>query len=73
MVVGCCGVLGLFGCVLKAVLPNLSTVSVAGIFRGQESELSLCSGEVCWIVEYSFVISFFSFLLKRIKKVIPQL
>ena len=31
---GCCGFFGLFGRVLKVVLPNVSPVSVAGIFRG---------------------------------------
>ena len=36
---GCCGFFGLFGRVLKVVLPDVSPVSVAmGIFRGQESE-----------------------------------
>uniref|UniRef100_A0ABM5FK34 Extracellular tyrosine-protein kinase PKDCC isoform X1 n=1 Tax=Pogona vitticeps TaxID=103695 RepID=A0ABM5FK34_9SAUR len=34
---GCCGFFGLFGRVLKVVLPNVSPVSVAGIFRGQHS------------------------------------
>ena len=36
---GCCGLFGLFGRVLKFVLPNVSPVSVAGIFRGQHSML----------------------------------
>ena len=36
---GCCGFLGLFGRVLKVVLPNVLPVSVAGIFRGQHSVL----------------------------------
>ena len=36
--VGCCGFSGLFGHVLKVFLLNVSPVSVAGIFRGQESE-----------------------------------
>ena len=36
--IGCCGFFRLFGCVLKVVLPNVSPVSVAGIFGGQESE-----------------------------------
>ena len=31
-------VVGFPGCVLKVFLPNVSPVSVAGIFRGQESE-----------------------------------
>ena len=44
VVVGFLG--GLFGCVLKVVFPNVSPISVAGIFRGQESEPCLCSG-VC--------------------------
>ena len=35
---GCCGFFGLFGRVMKVVLPNISPVSVAGIFRGQHSE-----------------------------------
>ena len=43
--IGCCGFFGLFGRVLKVVLPNVLPISVAGIFRGQESELCLCSGE----------------------------
>ena len=30
----CCGFFGLFGRVLKVVLPNVSPVSVASIFRG---------------------------------------
>ena len=33
---GCCGFFGLFGRVLKVVLPDVSPVSVAGIFRGLE-------------------------------------
>ena len=33
---GCCGFFGLFGRVLKVVLPDVSPVSVAGIFRGQQ-------------------------------------
>ena len=37
----CCGFFGLFGRVLKVVLPNISPVSVAGIFRGQHSVLSV--------------------------------
>ena len=37
---GCCGFFGLFGHVLKVVLPNVSPVSVAGIFRGQHSDQS---------------------------------
>ena len=36
---GCCGFFGLFGHVLKVVLPNVLPVSVAGIFRGQHSVL----------------------------------
>ena len=32
---GCCGFFGLFSCVLKVVLPNVSPVPVAGIFREQ--------------------------------------
>ena len=35
----CCRFFGLFGCVLKVVLPNVSPVSVADIFRGQHSVL----------------------------------
>ena len=31
--IGCCGFFGLFGGVLKVVLPNVSPVSVAGIFQ----------------------------------------
>ena len=38
---GCCGIFGLFGRVLKVVLPNVSPVSVAGIFRGQHSVLQI--------------------------------
>ena len=34
---------GLFGHVLEVFLPNVSPVSVASTFRGQESELCLCS------------------------------
>ena len=49
---GCCGFSGLFGHVLKVFLPIVLPISVAGIFRGQELELSLCSIAVCWIVEY---------------------
>ena len=37
--IGCCGFFGLFGRVLKVVLPNVSPVSVAIIFRGQHSVL----------------------------------
>ena len=33
---GCCGFFGLFDRVLKVVLPDVSTVSVAGILRGLE-------------------------------------
>ena len=33
------GFFGLFGRVLKVVLPNVSPISVAGIFRGQHSVL----------------------------------
>ena len=33
----CCGFFGLFSRVLKVVLPNVSPVSLAGIFRGQHS------------------------------------
>ena len=29
---GCCGFFGLFGCVLKVVLTDVSPISVAGIF-----------------------------------------
>ena len=39
---GCCGFFGLFGRVLKVVLPDVSTVSVAGIFRGQQ----MCTSKV---------------------------
>ena len=49
---GSCRFFGLFGCVLKIFLHNVSPVSVAGIFRGQELELCLCSGVVCGKVEY---------------------
>ena len=38
--IGCCGFFGLFGRVLKVVLPNVSPVSVASIFRGQHSGLT---------------------------------
>ena len=48
----CCGFSGLFGHVLEVFLPNVSPVSVASIFRGQESELCLCFVSVSWIVEY---------------------
>ena len=38
-----CGFFGLFGCVLKVVLPDVSPVSVAGIFRvGTLSMLCCC-------------------------------
>ena len=47
-----CRFSGLFSCVLKVFLPNVSPVSVAGIFRGQESELGVCSVAVCGIVDY---------------------
>ena len=40
---GCCGFFGLFGRVLKVVLPNVLPVFVAGIFRGQELEFCMCS------------------------------
>ena len=40
---GCCGFFGLFGHVLKVVLPNVSPVSVAGIFGGQHSVLWFCA------------------------------
>ena len=43
----CCRFFGLSGRVLEVVLPNVSPVSLAGIFGGQESELGLCSGVVC--------------------------
>ena len=33
--IGCSGFFGLFGCVQKVVLPDVSPVSVAGIFRTQ--------------------------------------
>ena len=33
---GCCGFFGLFDHVLKVVLPDVSPVFVAGIFRGLE-------------------------------------
>ena len=42
---GCCGFFRLFGHVLKVVFPNVSPVSVAGIFTGQHSVL--CSGVLC--------------------------
>ena len=42
--IGCCGFFALFGRVLKVVLPNVSPVSVAGIFRGQHSVIwTLCA------------------------------
>ena len=40
--VGCSEFFGLFGHVLKVVFPNVSPVSVAGIFRGQKPVLG-CS------------------------------
>ena len=46
------GFYGLFGHVLEVFLPHVLPVSVAGIFKGQELELRLCSGVVCEIVEY---------------------
>ena len=49
---GYCRLFGLFGCVLEVFLPNISPVSVASIFRGQELELCLCSVVVCEIVDY---------------------
>ena len=49
---GCCRFFGLFSCVLEVFLPNVSPMSVAGTFRGQELELCLCSGVRCGIVEY---------------------
>ena len=48
---GCCRFFRLSGCVLEVFLLNISPVSVASIFRGQESELCLCSGAVCEIVK----------------------
>ena len=39
LISGCCGFFGLFGRVLKVVLPNVLPVSVAGIFRGPHSVL----------------------------------
>ena len=48
----CCESFRLFGRVLKVFLPNVLLISLASIFRGQESELCLCSGSICWIVEY---------------------
>ena len=44
---GGCRFFGLFGCVLKVFLPNVLSVPMAGIFRGQEAELCLYSGAVC--------------------------
>ena len=49
--IGCCGFFGIFGRVLRVVLPNVSPVSVAGNFRGQESELCALV-QFLWIVEY---------------------
>ena len=42
---------GLFGCALKVVLPNISPVSVSGIFRGQQSMLwcSLFGVKYLWL------------------------
>ena len=37
---GCSGFFGLFGRVLKVVFPDVSPVSVAGIFRGQQPVFS---------------------------------
>ena len=48
----CCRFFRLFGHVLEFFLPNVSPVSLASIFRGQELELCLCSGVVCGTVEY---------------------
>ena len=42
----------MFSHVLNVVLPNILPVSVAGIFRGQESALRLCSGAVRGISDY---------------------
>ena len=39
VLLGCCGFFGLFGRVLKVVLPNILPASVAGIFRGHHSVL----------------------------------
>ena len=50
-----CGFFGLFGHVLEVFLPNILPVYVAGIFRGEELELCLCSGVVCGIVEYLYL------------------
>ena len=54
---GCCGFFGLLGCVLKVVFPNVSPVSVAGIFRGQQTRaqilqafgLNLVQGDGCMV------------------------
>ena len=49
------GVFGLFGHVLKVVLPNVSQVSVAGIFRGQHSALVQLAWELSiygWEIDF---------------------
>ena len=55
--VGCCGFFVLFGRVLKIVLPNISPVSVAGIYRGQHSVLwySWLGSGVFLAVRWAFV------------------
>ena len=40
-----CGFFGLFGRVLKIVLPNVLPVSVAGIFRGRHLQRTVLSSE----------------------------
>ena len=57
---GCCGFFGLFGRVLKVVLPDVSPVSVASIFRELESEFCPCSVAVCWIVFIAVGMAFVS-------------
>ena len=47
---GCCGFFGLLGRVLKVVLPNVSPVSVAGIFRGQQTDYSFFTFNVQYYI-----------------------
>ena len=80
---GCCGFFGLFGPVLKVVLPNVSPVSVAGVFRGQhsvlwynlfaqETVLLHCSLFIASTITFSGCCGFFGLLGHDLKVVPPN-